>query len=129
MGSGSPRARSAPTRALSRLSAPLAHCDGCRLLGWGTFNAFGCGEWGEDELKEIVGVMVDSGLREAGYEYLNLECAPPAAGACLAPSPRPAFTAQPPQGVLARDRAPRRRGASSRAARHRLWFGHVCLSA
>ena len=71
--------RALPLRALcSRaLSAPLAHCDRCRLLGWGTFNAFGCGEWGEDELKEIAGVMVDSGLREAGYEYLNLECAPP----------------------------------------------------
>lgn len=43
-------------------------------MGWNGYNAFGCDpELDEVKLKEIAQALVDSGMRSAGYHYVNLD--------------------------------------------------------
>jgi alpha-galactosidase len=41
-------------------------------MGWNSFNSFGC-EPSERLIKESVDAIVSTGLREAGYEYVNID--------------------------------------------------------
>lgn len=41
-------------------------------MGWNSFNTFGC-EPDEQLVKEIADTMVSSGLKDAGYEYINID--------------------------------------------------------
>lgn len=60
-----------PVRAAVALTPPM---------GWSTWNLLGCGEgvydpgpWDENTIKGIADAMVSSGLKDAGYEYINLD--------------------------------------------------------
>lgn len=41
-------------------------------MGWNSWNTFAC-DVNEDLIKEIADAMVKSGMREAGYEYINID--------------------------------------------------------
>ena len=44
-------------------------------MGWGTWNLFGCYavNWNETIIREMADAMVSSGMKEAGYSYINLD--------------------------------------------------------
>ena len=41
-------------------------------MGWNSWNTFGC-DIDENMIREMADVMVSSGMRDAGYEYVNLD--------------------------------------------------------
>ncbi|HUF08057.1 MAG TPA: T9SS type A sorting domain-containing protein [Rhodothermales bacterium] len=41
-------------------------------MGWNSWNHFGC-DINEEIVREVADAMVSSGMREAGYEYLNID--------------------------------------------------------
>ena len=41
-------------------------------MGWNSWNTFAC-DINEDLIKEMADVMVSSGMKDAGYEYINLD--------------------------------------------------------
>jgi hypothetical protein len=43
------------------------------VLGWSTWTSFGCGKWGEKDVKEVAQKMIDTGLKEAGYDHIILD--------------------------------------------------------
>lgn len=42
-------------------------------MGWNSWNAFGCSQLNEDLIVGIADAMVNSGMKAAGYEYVNLD--------------------------------------------------------
>lgn len=49
-------------------------------MGWSTWNLLGCGDgisegilWDENTIKSIADAMITSGLKDVGYEYINLD--------------------------------------------------------
>eukprot|EP01044_Picomonas_judraskeda_P006362 COSAG03_NODE_631_length_6620_cov_2.507898_2_plen_360_part_00 len=44
-------------------------------MGWGTWNLFGCWgyNWTEVDIRQMADAMVSTGMKDAGYEYLNLD--------------------------------------------------------
>ena len=44
-------------------------------MGWGTWNLFGCYgmNWTEVDIMEMADAMISSGMRDAGYTYVNLD--------------------------------------------------------
>jgi alpha-galactosidase len=42
------------------------------VMGWNSFNTFGC-DPDEHMLKEVADAMVDTGLKDAGYIYVNID--------------------------------------------------------
>ena len=60
------------------LPAALALDNGVGLLppmGWGTWNLFGCWgyNWTENDVRGMADAMVSSGMKDAGYSYINLD--------------------------------------------------------
>lgn len=60
-----------------RLHIPLARAldDGLARtppMGWNSWNRFGCGV-NEQLIKEMADALVSSGMRDAGYEYVNID--------------------------------------------------------
>jgi alpha-galactosidase len=41
-------------------------------MGWNSWNEFAC-DVDEDLIKETADAMIESGMREAGYEYINID--------------------------------------------------------
>jgi len=41
-------------------------------MGWNSWNIFG-GDINEEKIKQIADAMVTTGMRDAGYEYVNLD--------------------------------------------------------
>lgn len=73
-----PEASQAPTTRAPASAAPSgAPGDGLALtppMGFNNWNSTGCGaEFNEDMVKGIADIFVDKGLKEAGYEYINLD--------------------------------------------------------
>jgi alpha-galactosidase len=42
-------------------------------MGWNSWNTFRCDGLTEQLVKDIADIMVESGMKEAGYEYINLD--------------------------------------------------------
>lgn len=42
-------------------------------MGWNSWNHFACDNVNEDVIKEMADAMVSSGMRDAGYEYINVD--------------------------------------------------------
>ena len=44
-------------------------------MGWGTWNLFGCFgyKWTEVDIRQMADAMVGSGMRAAGYRFINLD--------------------------------------------------------
>lgn len=42
-------------------------------MGYNTWNDLGCKDMSEENVKAVADIMVSSGLKDAGYEYLNLD--------------------------------------------------------
>ena len=42
-------------------------------MGWNSWNHFQCDGLNEDLVKQVVDILVSSGLAEAGYVYVNLD--------------------------------------------------------
>ena len=51
----------------------LLLCWSC-AVGWGTWNLFGCWgyNWTETDVRAITDALVSSGMKDAGYTYINL---------------------------------------------------------
>eukprot|EP01045_Picozoa_sp_COSAG04_P018893 COSAG04_NODE_1786_length_5583_cov_2.997082_6_plen_119_part_00 len=47
---------------------------GVSVAGWGTWNLFGCWgyNWTEVDVRGMADALVSSGMKDAGYEYINL---------------------------------------------------------
>ena len=61
--------------ALLALRAALALDNGVGLtpaMGWNSWNAFRC-DINENLIREVARALVDSGLRDAGYKYVNID--------------------------------------------------------
>ena len=41
-------------------------------MGWSSWNCFG-GDINEAKIKEIADAMISSGMKDAGYEYINID--------------------------------------------------------
>ena len=56
-------------------TASLALDNGVGLtpaMGWSSWNRFRC-DINEDLIKEVARAMVDTGLRDAGFKYVNID--------------------------------------------------------
>ena len=44
------------------------------VAGWGTWNLFGCWgyNWTEVDVRGMADALVSSGMKDAGYEYINI---------------------------------------------------------
>jgi alpha-galactosidase len=42
-------------------------------MGWNSWNYFGCDHVNEKVIREITDAMISSGLKDAGYEYINID--------------------------------------------------------
>ena len=58
-----------PGEAPARKSAGLAETP---LMGWNSWNTFGC-KVDARLIRQIADAMVASGMKEAGYEYINID--------------------------------------------------------
>jgi alpha-galactosidase len=47
----------------------------CWCQGWGTWNLFGCWgyNWTEVDVRQMADAIVKSGMKDAGYSYVNLD--------------------------------------------------------
>lgn len=45
------------------------------IMGWGTWNLFGCWgyNWTEVDVRQMADALVSSGMKKAGYTYINLD--------------------------------------------------------
>jgi alpha-galactosidase len=60
----------------SLLALPLSLDNGVASLprmGWSSFNFFGCRNFNESIAREIADALVESGLRDLGFNYLHLD--------------------------------------------------------
>ena len=55
-------------------TTPTSLVGGFWVAGWGTWNLFGCWgyNWTEVDVRGMADALVSSGMKDAGYEYINL---------------------------------------------------------
>jgi len=58
--------------ALSMNAQKFDHLADTPQMGWNSWNKFGC-DINEEKIVGVIDVMVSSGLRDAGYVYVNLD--------------------------------------------------------